>query len=146
MKRVVLILGGVVVALYVALIYVPIDPDERRPGTRLSGDLAPVLDTDWSFLQGRTQAWLETRTWYLIPHSITVSAWAVGGTLYVGCSRCDTKTWPKHVARDNRVRLKIGDEIHLRRAAQITDPAGIQAAMGGREIVPGFALFRMDPR
>ncbi len=119
---------------------------ERRPGTRLSGDLAPVLDTDWSFLQGRTQAWLETRTWYLIPHSITVSAWADGGTLYVGCSRCDTKTWPKHVARDNRVRLKIGDEVHMRRAMQITDPAEIQAAMGGREIVPGFALFRMDPR
>ena len=146
MKRVVLILGGVVVALYVALIYVPIDPDERRPGTRLSGDPAPVLDTDWSFLQGRTQAWLEARTWYLIPHSITVSAWADEGTLYVGCSRCDTKTWPKHVARDNRVRLKIGDEIHLRRAVQVTDPAELQAAMGGREVAPGYALFRMEPR
>ena len=142
MKRVVLILGGVVVALYVALIYVPIDPVERRPGTRLSGDPPAAL----SFLQGRTQAWLETRTWYLIPHSITVSAWADDGTLYVGCSRCDTKTWPKHVARDNRVRLKIGDEIHMRRAVRITDPVALQAAMGEREVGSGFALFRMDPR
>ena len=142
MKRVVLILGGVLVALYVALIFVPIDPVERRPGTRLSGDPPTAL----SFLQGRTQAWLETRTWYLIPHSITVSAWADDGTLYVGCSRCDTKTWPKHVARDNRVRLKIGDEIHMRRAMQITDPVALQAAMGEREVGSGFALFRMDPR
>ena len=146
MKRFVLILTFVVVALYIALIYVPIDPVERRPGTRLSGDPAPVEDTDWSFLQGRTQAWLETRTWYLIPHSITVSAWADDGTLYVGCVRCDTKTWPKRVARDNRVRLKIGDEIHLRRAVQVTDLAELQAAMGGREVAPGYALFRMDPR
>ena len=146
MKRVVLILAGVVVAVYIALIYIPMDPVERRPGTRLSGDPASVQNPDWSFLQGRTQAWLETRTWYLIPHSITVSAWADDGTLYVGCSRCDAKTWPKHVARDNRVRLKIGDEVHMRRAMQITDPAEIQAAMGAREVGSGFALFRMDPR
>ena len=146
MKRVVLILAGVAVAVYIALIYLPMDPVERRPGTRLSGDPASVQNPDWSFLQGRTQAWLETRTWYLIPHSITVSAWADDGILYVGCSRCDTKTWPKHVARDNRVRLKIGDENHLRRAVQITDPAELRAAMGGREIGPGFALFRMEPR
>ncbi len=146
MKGFALTLVAVVIVLYVALIYIPIDPEERRPGTRLSGDSASVQDPDWSFLQGRTQAWLETRTWYLIPHSITVSAWADDGTLYVGCSRCDTKTWPKHVARDNRVRLKIGDEIHLRRAVQVTDPAELQAAMGGREVAPGYALFRMDPR
>ena len=146
MKGFALTLVAVVIVLYVALIYIPIDPEERRPGTRLSGDSASVQDPDWSFLRGRTQAWLETRTWYLIPHSITVSAWADDGTLYVGCSRCDTKTWPRHVARDNRVRLKIGDEIHLRRAVQITDPAELQAAMGEREIGPDFALFRMEPR
>ena len=146
MKGFALTLVAVVIVLYVALIYIPIDPEERRPGTRLSGDSASVQDPDWSFLRGRTQAWLETRTWYRIPHSITVSAWADDGALYVGCSRCDTKTWPRHVARDNRVRLKIGDEIHLRRAVQITDPAELQAAMGEREIRPDFALFRMEPR
>lgn len=146
MKRVVLILVAIVIAVYVALIIIPFDPEERRPGLGLSGDLAAAQDTDWSFLQGRTQAWLEMHTWYLIPHSITVSAWADDGTLYVGCSRCDTKVWPNHVARDDRVRLKIGDDLYMRRAVRITDPAELQGAMGGRDVGSGYALFRIDPR
>lgn len=150
MKRVLLILVAVVIALYIAVINIPIDPVERRPGTRLSGDLArldPAQDAHWSFVQGRTQAWVETRTWYLIPHSITVSAWAEDdGALYVGCIRCDTKTWPKHVARDDRVRLKIGDAIYPCRAVRIADAAERRAIMGDRGVVPGYALFRMEPR
>ncbi len=146
MKLIAMIVVAIVIVIYVGLIFIPMDPVERRPGIGLSGDVAPVQGTDWSFLQGRTQAWLEMRTWYLIPHSITVSAWADAGTLYVGCSRCDTKVWPNHVARDDRVRLKIGDDIYLRRAVRITDPAELQAAMGDREVRSGYALFRMAPR
>ena len=145
MKRILLTFVAVVVVLYVGLIYIPMDPEERRPGMRLSGETA-AQDTDWSFLEGRTRAWLETRTWYLIRHSITVSAWAYDETLYVGCRACDTKVWPKHVARDDRVRLKIGDEIYTRRAVRITDPAEQRALMGGRDVGPGYALFRLDPR
>ena len=146
MKRIALILVAIVIVIYVGLIFIPIDPVERRPGTGLSGDLASAQDTDWSFLQGRTQAWVETRTWYLVPHSITVSAWADAGDLYVGCVRCDTKIWPRRVARDDRVRLKIGDEIYERRAVRITDPGAREKIMGERGGRPGYALFRMDPR
>ncbi|MCY3821624.1 MAG: hypothetical protein OXH52_20095 [Gammaproteobacteria bacterium] len=146
MKRIALIVLAIVIVIYVGLILVPVDPVERRPGLGLSGDLAAAQDTDWAFFEGRTQAWLEMHTWYLVPHSITVSAWADDGTLYVGCSRCDTKVWPNHVARDDRVRLKIGDEIYMRRAVRITDSAELQGAMGDREVRPGYALFRLDPR
>jgi len=146
MKRYALLLVVVVIAIYVGLMYIPIDPDERQPGMRLGGDPAAVQDTDWSFLTGRTQAWLETRTWYLIPHSITVSVWADDGILYVGCRACDTKVWPKYVARDDRVRLKIGDVIYARRAVRITDPAERARVMGGRDVGPGYALFRLEPR
>ena len=62
MKKIALIFIGLLLALYVAAIYVPFEPDERRPGTRLGGDLAEVQDTDWSFLQGRNQIFVETRT------------------------------------------------------------------------------------
>ena len=146
MKRIAIALVGLVVVLYVVATLVPVDPDERRPGTRLSGTMAPEQETDWAFVEGRVRAWVETHTLYLIPHSITVSAWADGGHLYVGCRDCDTKTWPKNVARDNRVRVKIGDAIYKRRAIQITDPEDRRAVLGPAAGRPGFAVFRMDPR
>ena len=146
MRRVVWIFAGLVVALYVVAIFLPIDPDERRPGTRLSGTLATDQNTDWSFIEGRTRAWLETRTPYLVPHSITVSAWADEGVLYVGCIACDTKNWPRNVARDDRVRIKVGDRIYQRRAIRITDDAERRDVLGPRAKRPGYALFRMDPR
>ena len=146
MKRAAIIVAGLVVVAYVVAIFLPVDPEERRPGTRLGGDLATEQDTDWAFLDGRTRAWVETRTRYLVPHSITVSAWADDGHLYVGCRDCDTKTWPKHVARDDRVRVKIGDAIYQRRAIRITDPAARAAILGPAASRPGYAVFRMDPR
>ena len=97
----------IIAAVYATALFLPIDPDERRPGTRLSADLAEVQDTDWAFLAGPTQIYLETRTPYLIPHSITAVAFATNGVLYVGCLACDTKYWQSNVARDNHVRLQI---------------------------------------
>ena len=146
MKRVAIVVAVLVVAIYVLAIFVPVDPVERRPGTGLSGDLAADQNTDWAFVEGRTRAWVETRTRYLVPHSITVSAWADDGELYVGCRQCDTKTWPRNVARDNRVRLKIGDSVYERRAIRITDPDEREAVLGPAADSPGLAVFRMDPR
>ena len=146
MKLGAIVLAGLVLVLYLVAIFLPVDPVERRPGTRLGGVLADEQETDWAFVEGRVRAWVQTRTPYLIPHSITVSAWADGGELYVGCRDCDTKTWPKNVARDNRVRVKVGDAIYKRRAIRITNPNERLAVLGGRADQPGFAVFRMDPR
>lgn len=146
MKRIAIVAGVVVAVLYVAAIFSPVDPVERRPGTSLSGDLAVDQDTDWSFVEGRTRAWVETHTRYLVPHSITVSAWADNGKLYVGCRECDTKTWPRNVARDDRVRIKIGESIYERRAIRVTDPDERAAVLGSAASRPGLAVFRMDPR
>lgn len=146
MKRVAVLVAVIVVVLCILAIYLPVDPVERRPGTGLSGELAADQNTDWAFVEGRTRAWVETRTRYLVPHSITVSAWADDGKLYVGCRQCDTKTWPRNVARDNRVRVKIGDSVYERRAIRIKNPAERAAVLGPAADRPGFAVFRMDPR
>jgi len=149
MKRAALVVVGLVIALYVAAIFVPFEPVERRPGTRLGGDLAEPQDTDWSFIHGRNQIFLETRTWYLIPHSVTTTSWAVDGAFYVPCGNCDTKRWPKNVQRDPRVRLKIDGKIYERTAMQITDAAERARLLGvpaGKSLPDGVAIYRMDPR
>ena len=145
MKKIALIFIGLLITLYIAVIFVPFEPDERRPGTRLGGDLAHVQDTDWSCLQGRTQIFVETRTWYLIPHSVTTTSWVADGAFYVPCGSCDSKRWPKNVERDPRVRLKINESIYERKAIRITDPEERRRLMRIR-LPEGVALYRMDPR
>ena len=149
MKKAALIFAGLLIAVYIAAIFVPFEPAERRPGTRLGGDLAEEQDTDWSFLRGRNQIFVETRTWYLIPHSVTTVSWVVDDAFYVPCGNCDTKRWPKNVQRDPRVRLKIDGKLYERTAVRITDPAErgrLLSVPAGESLPEGVAIYRMDPR
>ena len=150
MKKVILVAVGVLVVAYVAAITIPYEPDERRPGTRLGGPPAAEQDTDWSFRSpGRKQILVETATWYGIPHSVTTTSWVDGGALYVPCNTCATKRWPKNVARNPDVRLKIDGEVYERRAVRITDDKERQRllrVLGATETPPHRWVFRMDPR
>ena len=149
MKRAALVFVGLVVALYIAAIFVPFEPLERRPGTRLGGNLEDAQDTDWSFVSGRNQIFVETRTWYLIPHSVTTTSWVVDDAFYVPCGGCASKRWPKNVQRDPRVRLKIGDELFERKAVLITDAEErhrLLSPLFGERPPEGVAIYRMDPR
>ena len=149
MKQAAMVFVGLLLVLYVAAIFVAFEPEERRPGTHLGGDLAEVQDTDWSFLRGRNQIFVETRTWYLIPHSVTTTSWVVDETLYVPCGGCESKRWPKNVQRDPRVRLKINDELYERTAVLITDATErrrILRTPAGESLPEGVAVYRMDPR
>lgn len=147
MKKLLSALIGLLVVLYLAALLVPIDPQERRPGTRLSGELAVQQNPDWSFLEDRTQIYVETRTWYRIPHSVTTVSWASNGHLYVPCGRCATKRWPRNVARDPRVRLKINGQLYQRRAVPIPEAAEIRRLLGvaADQPMPDVAVYRMDP-
>ena len=71
-------LSGLLTA-YVLAIFLPINPDEARPGARLSGEVAEG-DVDWSFIQGVTLVIVQTKTWHLIPHSVTVTSWVTDAT------------------------------------------------------------------
>ncbi len=140
-------LGGLVVLFFVA-VWLPIDPDERRPGARLSGEWGEG-DVDWSFVQPRQKIYVQTSTWYLIPHSVTTVAWSADGNLYVPCGRCDTKRWPRNVAANPNVVLKIGDQLFARRAVRIDDPGErkrLLAAAMGADVPAGTAVYRMEPR
>jgi hypothetical protein len=130
---------------YVAALVIPYDPDEQRAGTRLSGDFAENQDPDWADWQDRRKLYLQTRTLYLIPHSITVVGWIRNGGLYVGCGHCATKYWPKNVEQDNSVILRIDGELYRRLAFKLSDEERrVAMDLDESEPLPDVAVFRMQ--
>lgn len=149
MKKLLVVLINVVLLVLVVAACVPIDPEERRPGLNLSGELAEEQNPDWSFLKGRTKIYVQMSTWYLLPHSITTVSWVHDNQLYVPCGRCATKNWPNHVARNNEVRLKVQGQLYDRSATRLIDEDAIRTVMGvspGAPLPDGVWVYRMDPR
>ena len=130
MKRALLVIGSVVVvglvAALVVLRIVGLDPRERRPGLWLTGEPAGVV-TDWSFTDRYPTISVQTRTRYLLPHSVTVTCIAYKGQLYLtsvfrqGSPFPDGKAWTSDVMRDPHVRLKIGDKLYDVKLSLVTD-------------------------
>lgn len=141
-------------------------PSDRRPGTWLSGERVEEPVEDWSFTDGEDEIFVETRTWYGIPHSVTTVCATDGATLYVpsvyfeGGEFPDARFWNRNVVRDPRVRLQIGGRIFERRAVVVEDAAEREAALAAfarkypfwQELAakpeserPRVYFFRMDP-
>jgi len=99
-----------------------IDPDDRRPGLRLTGEVVEGPVEDWSFTDAHAEIFLEVRTPWWIPHSVTVVATSLKGDLYVHARNPEEKRWVGLVERDPRVRLEIGGKIYERRLERIDDP------------------------
>lgn len=158
----------VVVLLAVAVLALSAcEPKDRRPGLWLSGEVVTAPVTDWSFTNDHDEIFVETQTWYRVPHSVTTTVVTSGGTLYAPSLYYDggefptERYWNRNIARDPNVRLKIGDKIYERRAALVTDPAErtrVLAAFAakydrwrdllkdGDPVKPKIILLRMDPR
>jgi hypothetical protein len=119
-----------------------LDPVDRRPGLRLSGDVASDPVGDWSFTDAIPEIYIETRTPYLIPHSVTIVCASLDGLLYVGARNPAQKRWVANVARDPNVRLKIAGRIYERRLERLEDPVQLEAVYRayakkyGRTVVP----------
>lgn len=113
---------GILLALAVAACF---NPSERRPGTRLSGEVAAGLPADWSFTDAQPQIAIEVATPYWLPHSVTIWCAADAGRLYVAARNPDEKRWPGWVERDPNVRLLIGDTIYEVKLTRIEDPERI---------------------
>ncbi|HEY6599433.1 MAG TPA: hypothetical protein VIZ30_08970 [Pseudomonadales bacterium] len=143
------------------------EPKDRRAGQWLRGDVVTTPVTDWSFSNDVDEIFVETQTWYLVPHSVTTTVVTTDGTLYVpalyrgGGDFPTERTWNKNIVRDPEVRLKIGDNIYPRTAYLVTDAGErgrVLAAFAAkydywRELLkngdpasPKIILLRMDPR
>ena len=139
MKRFFVVGGSlVVICVVVALLglrIVGLDPRERRPGLWLTGERAATPVADWSFTDQHRTIYLQTRSRYLLPHSVTITCVAHNGQLYLtsvfreGSPFPHGKLWTSNVMRDPHVRLKIGNQVHDATLALVTDPAERAAAL-----------------
>ncbi len=143
-----------------------------RPGLWLKGEVVTTPVTDWSFVDkvehpGRSinTVLVETQTPYFIPHSVRTIPSVRDGQLYIRShqDRMDLqfphdKSWTSDVARDPRVRIKIGDKLYEATMVLIADRAQAIAILGrnpetlekgpdGQEHVVGYDhVFRVFQR
>ena len=143
-----------------------------RPGLWLKGEVVTTPVTDWSFIEqvphpGRSlnTVLVETRTPYFIPHSVRTMPTVRNGELFIRShqDRMDVpfphdKSWTSNVARDPRVRIKIGDKLYEATMILVADRAEAIAFLGrnpevvekgpdGQEHVVGYDhVFRVFQR
>ena len=121
-----------------------------RPGFWLTGEVVHEPVTNWDWVNKvndpirKNTIMLETRTWYGIPHSVTINIIGRGDKLYVQGSERDfrlqkpfpySKAWWTNVERDPRVRMKIGGKIYEMTLVLIRDRAEVAQLMRGRDPV-----------
>ena len=108
------------------------------PGLWLSGNVVTTPVTDWSFVSQYKTDKLQTRTWYMIPHSVTTGYILHNGQLYItsmfqaGVPFPQGKAWVNNVTRDPHVRLKFGDDLYDVRLSHVTDPNERAAVLAER--------------
>ncbi len=130
MKKLGIVVGVIVAVLVVALVVLRVaglDPNERRAGLWLTGEVVTTPVTDWSFTDKYRNIYVQTKTWYLVPHSVTTGCTAKDGKLYLtsiyrpGQQFPRDKAWNRNFVRDPRVRLKIGDKLYDQTLALVMD-------------------------
>jgi hypothetical protein len=135
LKTLLKIVGAIVIVLVVVLGILRItglNPNERRPGLWLSGNLVTTPVTDWSFTDQFFTLYIQTNTAYLLPHSVTTYCATLNGHLYVGSSNPPVRHWNKEALADPNVRLGIGGKIYDVKLVLVTDPAESEALLVNR--------------
>ena len=108
------------------------DPGVSRPGAWLSGEEVTAPVTDWTFTNAFEDCYLETATWYGIPHSVTLWCAVHDGDLHVGSFSAGGgweghRTWENHVARNGEGAARIDGRIYRGTWERVEDPGVIEA-------------------
>jgi len=137
MKTLLKIVLGILACLVLTLVVLRItglNPHNQTPGLWLTGNLVTTPVADWSFTNNVPHVEVQTRPWYLLPHSVTINCLSYNGQLYLssvfpeGASR----SWNENVMRDPHVRIKIGNNLYDRSLVLVTDPAEKEAVLQAR--------------
>ena len=127
-------------------------PKDERPGLWLSGELGAGPVRDWSFSDATEEILVETRTWYGIPHSVTIWGATQGGHFYLPSLYYDeeefpnARFWNRNVIRDPRVRVKIGERLFDGTAELVTNESEWnRAAEAFRRKYSAFEEYEREP-
>src|ERR1700692_2916806 len=139
------IAGVILVCLALALVIVRItgfNPIGDKPGPGnypglwLSGKVVTTPVADWSFATQYQWDKVQTRTSYMIPHSVTTGFIVHNGQLYLtsnfaaGRPFPQGKSWTKNVMRNPHVRIKFGNNLYNCVLSHVTDPDERMAVLG----------------
>jgi hypothetical protein len=151
--------GRTVLVTLVAVAWVGcLNPSNRRPGFRMSGETVTAPPADWSFTDQHREIQLEASTAFLLRHSVTIWCSSLEGGLYVGARDPQSKRWPGLIARDPEVRLRIDGRIYDVALEPVDDPnlaAEVRDAYArkyglpaGKDSTPSSAMryWRVVPR
>lgn len=122
-------IGAVVIIVMVlaTLRFFGVAPQDQRPGLWLTGELPSMPVADWSFTDEHAEIYLQTKTPYLLPHSVTVYCATLNGELYLlsayytGGTFPEMRSWNRNIMRDPRIRLKIGDQLFDQTVSYVFD-------------------------
>ncbi|MEM1435150.1 MAG: hypothetical protein AAGG11_13910 [Pseudomonadota bacterium] len=133
MQRIFIILLVLLGLSYGYLRFVGFDPQDRRPGTRLSG-VEATLPADLGKLADAGEVHIETHPWYGIPFSVTTVIATDSGRLFVPSIYESvqvfpgSKFWNRVVAADPRVRLRVDGQLYPMEIHPLLDEAEFQKA------------------
>jgi F420H(2)-dependent quinone reductase len=131
MKILLKVVGVIVACAILALVVLSItglDPNQRRAGLWLKGDVTS-FPVDWAFADKYQTVMVETHPWYLIPHTVNIFFVTDQGNLFLhadyppGGKFPSGKSWTASVARDPNVRIKFGNQVFDCKAVAVTDQA-----------------------
>ena len=138
--RKLLIVGGSILAVclvlgLLTLRFIGYEPRDGSPGLWLTGELVTTPVTDWSFTETIEEIFVETRTWYYVPHSVNTYCSIYNDELYLfsayyqGGKFPENRYWNRNVIRDPGVRLKIGNQLFERTLSWVTDATEKEAVL-----------------
>jgi len=118
---------GFLLMLAIAVAVSGCEPRDESPGLWLRGEVDRDPVEDWAFARDIEEIFVETRPWYLIPHSTTIWCVELNGDLYVGSYGDERKVWEQNVASDPRAELSIAGKLYPVTLRPLTIRAQIEA-------------------
>ncbi len=87
-------------------------PQDITPGLWLSGEVVEHVVDDWTFTDDIEEIFIQTKTWYLLPHSTTIWCAEMNGELYIGSYADGKKQWEDNIERNPDARLRIDGKLY----------------------------------
>jgi hypothetical protein len=134
MRKLLAGLAGLLMLAWAGLFFIGIEPKDRRPGTRLSGEMVEI-PTDWSFLDDVQEVHIETDPWWGVPFSVTVVIGRDSDALYSPSIYSEpgpfpgTKFWNRIIAQNPAVRLRVGQKLYAMDLIPAVDDAETDRGM-----------------